>query len=63
MNGNHSRSRQTHNPDIINILLTSSFRSVPSVSDPRFFPYDLEIPLPRKMEFDVINTFYPTSTA
>ena len=41
MNGNRSRTLQTHNRDIINILLTSSSQSVLYVTDPRFFPYDL----------------------
>ena len=30
------RTRQTHNRDIINFLLTSSSRSVPLVTNPRF---------------------------
>ena len=38
VNGNRSRNRQTHNRDIINILLTSSSRSVLSVTESRFFP-------------------------
>ena len=37
-NRNRSRTRQTHNRDIINILLTSSSRSVLQVTDPRFPP-------------------------
>ena len=40
------RTPQTHNRDIKNILLTSSSRSVPQVTDPRFsltFGTDLEL--------------------
>ena len=41
MNGNHCRTLQTHSRDIINIFLTSSSRSAPEDTDPRFFPNDL----------------------
>ena len=37
----HSWAPQTHSRDIVNILLITFSRSVLSVTDPRFFPFDL----------------------